>query len=189
MKTRRSVVLVLSVLFALLILGTASAAAQAERMVFTGTDHYVAWTSPGTWRCPGSEPTGTFPPCPPGSRAHLRDAVLSANFSSPQLGDADVIVHVNKNYSADYTGRGWGTFTMEFTGGPAIGSSLEGTWTSSTDLTEDGYVHTVYWNGSFSGGDFDGAIVKAKDVADLLSPDPVGNTANSNGRLIDPEDQ
>ena len=189
MKTQRSLGFVFSVPFAVLILSAASAAAQAERIQFEGTDHYIAWTSPGTWRCPGSQPTGTFPPCPYGSRAHLRDAVLSGSFSSDELGAADVTVHVNKDYSADYTGRGWGTFTMQFTGGPAIGSSLEGTWTSSTELTESGYVHTVSWIGFFSGGDFDGAIAKAKEVAQLTSPDPAGATAITMGRLLDPEDE
>jgi hypothetical protein len=188
MKTQRS--LVFSVLFAVLILGTASAAAQAEKMAFTGTDHYITWASPGTWQCPGSRPTGGFPPCPPGSRALLRGAAISAIFSSPELGDADLVINVNDTYGPDYTGRGWGTFTATFTGGPAIGSTLEGTWTGRTDLTQTGYVHTVSWVGFFTGGDFDGAIAKAKEVAaGLPVPVPLGAIADVKGRLLDPEDE
>ena len=145
----------------------------------------VGWfVSPPTVKCPGHEPTGDpLQPCPVGSRAHTRNAVVVSRVDAtdPMLSGWMTVV-LNSNMDADFAGPVWGTFSI------ALDSEgiWEGTW-QGLRVAEDGlWTATLNVQGKGFGGTVDGMKLMLEDEIVTFTPTPIAYFGSIQGRIVDP---
>ncbi len=99
----------------------------AEKTPFNGTETFTgSFLDFGKAICPGSEPSGQFPPCPAGSRTHIRGLirVYQDDMTDARASGTNVVTE-NWNLNENFIGPMWGTYRL-LVGPDAF---WEGTWT------------------------------------------------------------
>ncbi len=180
-----------TVLVATLLFVATGIAAPAEKTTFEGTETQTGIVSIGTWFCPGHEPTGGFPPCPPGSKMFVRGLVFTAFEDLGGFGTAEIQLVQNSNWDADVTGPMWGTFSTELMPAGSAPTICEGTWNGRREMSEPGTTWVSFSRGvgHCRGGEYDGAQIKMTAAITTYEPIPPGYTGTVKGRLLDPEDE
>lgn len=129
MRLSRSIQFLLLAAISLALVAGTPAYSQAT---FTPVNGFALLTGPpegGDVKCIGGYPTGPWPPCSPGSKTQLRNAVL--NFyqvfpALPQFTGTRTCI-LNANLDADGKGHAWGTWRVD----GQDGTVAEGTFTNS----------------------------------------------------------
>ena len=149
-----------------ILLGAGPAAAQVTFTPVSATAWVIAPGSGGEVKCLGGTPTGTFPPCTPGSKVQIRGSNETFRMVSPDPLCTGIRTFVfNANF--DETGRGpfWGTWRLVLDGG-------RGEWAG----TYTGFVYG--WFGAADGhvvghgtqGEVDGMELRVVFSFDTLFP-------------------
>ena len=145
-----------------------------------------AFLEPGTVKCPGYEPVmdPEQPPCPIGSRTHIRDAVIVTRvFSDDPRIAGWMTVELNANWDADFQGPIWGTFSLLL--------DSDGTWVGTYQglrAFENGeWVAELHVSGKGLGGLVDGMKMTAEDRISAIFPMPIAYEGEIEGRILDPK--
>ena len=152
------------------------------------TGSYIGrFVEEGTVKCPGHEPVGNpnLPPCPEGSRTHIRAGVIETRVDSADDRVAGTMtVQLNANWNANFEGPLYGTFTILLDAGGAWAGTYEGQRTF--DSTLGVWKGTLHVNGIGFGGQVDGMKMMAEDELESLFPMPIAYIGEITGRIIDP---
>jgi hypothetical protein len=149
-----------------ILLGAALTAAKVTFTPFSATAWPIGPSSGGEVKCLGGTPTGTFPPCTPGSKVQIRGSNrISQMVSSDPLLTGIRTGVVNANFDENGRGHMWGTWRLVLDGGRG---EWEGTYT--------GFAHG--WFGAAEGhvvghgtqGEVDGMEVRAVFSVDEMFP-------------------
>ena len=102
MKTVHSIILLLLTMAFL----TGASVQAAEKTPFTGMETFTGiFIDFGKAICPGHEPNGQFPPCPPGSRTHLRGLVrVWQDTMTDSRASGSNVVTENWNFDENFVG-------------------------------------------------------------------------------------
>ena len=139
----------------------------------------------GTVKCPGHEPVGdpTLPPCPAGSRTHIRNTMVITRVNSDDERVAgDMTVTLNANWNANFAGPIWGTFSIELDSG----GTWVGTWEGLRVFEDPYWSATLHVNGQGFGGLVEGMHMMAEDYIEGQFPMPIAYVGLIKGRIIDP---
>ena len=154
--------------------------------IMTG-DFIGEFKSEGTVKCPGHEPVldPMLPPCPAGSRTHIRNAVIETRVDSADERVAGwMTVQLNANWNASFEGPLHGTFTILLDAGGSWAGTYEGQRTF--DSTLGVWKGTLHVRGKGFGGLVDGMKMMAEDQLESIFPMPIAYTGDIKGRIIDP---
>lgn len=150
----------------LLVVGVSLSAIPAEkpRAALATGGLYIWLADPGTATCIGGTPTGSFPPCSPGTRRilwrHFVGTFAFGNVTGPgaqylPVMPAQFLAPGSCNLDGRYRGHCWGTFE-----GPGTGSGTwEGAWSGWIDFVAFGGDLSLVGHGSGS-VEMDGAQLK-----------------------------
>lgn len=141
---------------ALVLLVAGLVMAQAAFTPITLTVSFLGVLPGGDVSCSTGLPTGTWPPCPPGSKARIRGMhLLVVQQSSDPLGTGLRTKVFNADLDAAGSGHIWGTWTVELAGG-------RGTWEGIYTGKVEGYFgrSEVEVTGHGTQGQVDGLLVK-----------------------------
>ena len=96
---------------------------RARAVQFSATDDWLPGGDFGQITCPQGEFTGDpFQPCPPGTDIHIRDSWAQSQMFADDPRLAGLALYTfNANFGPDFTGKVWGTFTLEV-------EACEGVW-------------------------------------------------------------
>ena len=141
---------------------------------------------PGTVKCPGHVPVmdEEQPPCPIGSRTHIRDAVIVTRvFSDDPRVAGMMMVEMNANWDANFQGPIWGTFSILL--------DSEGIWVGTWQglrVFENGeWAAELHVSGNGFGGLVDGMKMTAEDRIAGIFPMPIAYEGVIEGRILDPK--
>jgi len=154
--------------------------------IMTG-DYIGRFVEDGTVNCPGHELVQIpgLPPCPAGSRTHIRNAVIETRVDSEDERVAGMMmVQLNANWNANFEGPLHGTFTILLDAGGSWAGTYEGQRTF--DITTGVWRGTLHVSGKGFGGLVDGMKMKAEDQLESAFPMPIAYTGQIRGRIIDP---
>jgi hypothetical protein len=154
--------------------------------IITG-DFIGRFVSEGTVNCPGHEPVlnPNLPPCPAGSRTHIRTAVIETRVDSADERVAGLMtVQLNANWNANFEGPLYGTFTILLDAGGSWAGTYEGKRTFDSTLWV--WKGTLHVRGTGFGGLVDGMKMMAEDELESIFPMPIAYIGNIEGRIIDP---
>ena len=141
----------------------------------------------GTVICPGHEPVlnPELPPCPVGSRTHIRNAVIETRVNSDDERVAGwMTVQLNSNWNASFEGPLHGTFVILLDAGGAWAGTYQGQRTF--DDTLGIWKGTLHVRGRGFGGLVDGMKMMADDRIESPFPMPIAYIGQIEGRIIDP---
>jgi len=128
--------------------GTGVSASQSAEFA-SGLEIPQAVIDPGEARCVGGEPTGTFPPCSPGTIRVLIHGRTSEFIYANLLGvaaamfDGPNTVVGDCNLDGSYKGHCWGTFRWEI----ASAGAWVGNWSGQFDLAANQGFYTAIGHG------------------------------------------
>ena len=149
-------------------------------------DPVGGFIEPGTVKCPGHVPVmdPMLPPCPIGSRTHIRDAVIATRvFSDDPRVAGLMFVEMNANWDANFEGPIWGTFSLML--------DSEGIWVGTWQAVRvfDGvqYSAELHVIGKGFGGLVDGMQLIAEDRIAGIYPMPIAYEGAIEGRILDPK--
>jgi hypothetical protein len=142
----------------------------------------------GTVNCPGHEPVlnPALPPCPEGSRTHIRNGVIETRVESDDPRVAGTMtVQMNANWNAYFEGPLFGTFTIHLFAGGTWAGTYEGQ--RVFDRTTGSWKGTLHVRGMGFGGSVDGMKMKAEDQLESIFPMPIAYTGEIVGWIMDPK--
>lgn len=154
--------------------------------ILTG-DYVGRFVDEGTVKCPGNDPISipNLPPCPEGSRTHIRNAVIETRVDSVDDRVAGLMtVQLNGNWNANFEGPIHGTFTLLLDAGGNWAGTYEGR--RIFDSTLGVWRATLHVRGIGFGGLIDGMKMMAEDQIESNFPMPIAYIGNIEGRIIDP---
>ena len=144
------------------------------------------FVSPGTVKCPGHEPVldPEQPPCPMGSRTHMRSAVIVTRVLSddPRV-QGFMMVELNANWDANFEGPIWGTFSLMLD----EGGIWVGTWQGLREFDGGQYAAELHVSGNGFGGLVDSMKMSATDLITGIYPMPIAYEGVIEGRILDPK--
>ncbi len=162
------------------LLGTTRPTLAASVTEFTGTESFTGiFVDLGRAICPGHSPTGTWPPCPAGSRTHLRGLVRiwEDAFTDPRVCGTNVTTE-SWNVDATLTGPIWGTFRLVV----SPEEVWEGTWT--------GLWHATTGSAQFVGHGAGGRLEDLQLRYECnYTAGPAGVSGLCSGEILDPTGQ
>jgi hypothetical protein len=190
----RSLVIILFVLFFVGSTTLVSPTSASNKSTVSATERFDPFgllgppvgeiLSPGTVRCPGHEPTGDpLQPCPPGSRTHIRGfkIISRVDSSDPRL-SGNMMVEINANWDADFTGPVWGTFSLALD----AGGTWDGTFAGRRVKEGDHWILPLHVSGQGTGGIVDGMHLMVVDRIFIPTPVPIAYIGTIEGRIVDP---
>jgi hypothetical protein len=142
----------------------------------------------GTVNCPGHEPVlnPMLPPCPEGSRTHIRNSVIETRVESDDERVAGTMtVQLNANWNAGFEGPLYGTFTIQLDAGGSWAGTYEGQ--RVFDSTTGSWKGMLHVRGIGFGGEVDGMKMKAIDKLESIFPMPIAYTGEITGSILDPK--
>jgi hypothetical protein len=141
------------------------------------------WLDAGTITCPGHQPTGSFPPCPAGSRTNYRGVVVSAPFFStdPRLNGWETY-DINENLDANGEGTYWGKWRIEVNDGGFWEGNYNGKMSIIGGILSLGIEKSELHG---TGGFVDGLLLKMDGVVTAYFGG-LAYTGASTGYILDP---
>lgn len=191
---------ILSIMTFVVLLATTTTFAQMGKgLSVSGTEYFdpfgllggppigeIILSSDSSVSCPGFEPTGDpAQPCPEGSRTHLRNFTIMSRYEAASLSALPsgwMTIVVNANLDTDFTGPGWGTYSLALD----TGGTLDGTWEGIRSKRGDMWIWPLHATG-FGTGSITGAQALISDRIEGYTPMPVAYIGRVEGRLQFPK--